>query len=302
MSARLVPANCAPRLATKLPASAVNTRRIGARRGNRARPGSDVDGGGCVHGGLRCAGSAHRAMPYFDCDGVARRRRGERQLRRHRLARALERVPVGDVGQGGDRHRLRPAPGRPAPRRPCPVADITISCGRFSHRHAGHVPEIGGGGARQHGLHAHALVGQFVLQRLREREHEGLAAAVHAVEQFRRDGDDRGDVDDRAVAARDERRRGRIGQSREDIDVERDHALHVADVGLQQRRGRTDAGVVDQQGDAGVAASARSRPWPDRPDRSGRRRSFRPSGPCASVRSSASARSLSARRATRIRS
>ena len=55
---------------------------------------------------------------------------------------------------------------------------------------------------QQDGLHPHAGGGQFVPQRLAERQHEGLAAAIDAVQQFRRDGHDGRDVDDRAPAAR----------------------------------------------------------------------------------------------------
>ena len=51
-------------------------------------------------------------------------------------------------------------------------ADMTICAGQLMDRQAGDVPELGRGRARQHGLNAHALVGELVLQRLRQRQHE----------------------------------------------------------------------------------------------------------------------------------
>ena len=122
------------------------------------------------------------------------------------------------------------------------------------HRSPADGPEIGGGGARQDGLHLHAGGGQFVPQRLAERQHEGLAAAIDAVQQFRRDGHDGRDVDDRAPAARHEGRRHGIGQPHRRGHVQIDHAGHLLHVALQQRRMRADAGVIHQQRDAGVFA------------------------------------------------
>ena len=50
-------------------------------------------------------------------------------------------------------------------------------------------PEVGAGGAGQHGLGPHALVRQFVVERGGEGLHEGLGAAIDAVKQFGRHGD-----------------------------------------------------------------------------------------------------------------
>ena len=83
--------------------------------------------------------------------------------------------------------------------------------------------------------------------------HEGLGAAVDAVEQeLRRQRDGRGDVDDRALAARDEAGHRGIGEPHQGGDVDVDHLLHQIDVGLPGRHGRADAGIVDEQRDAGV--------------------------------------------------
>jgi hypothetical protein len=76
-----------------------------------------------------------------------------------------------------------------------------------------------------------------------------LAAAVGAIEPFGSDRDDGGDVYDRACAAADKGRCSRVGDTRECKHVQRDHFLHLPDVGGQQRRGRADARVVDQHRD-----------------------------------------------------
>ena len=53
--------------------------------------------------------------------------------------------------------------------------------GEVAHRQTGHVPEFGGNGARQHGLHANVFIGQLVVQRLGKGQHIGLAAACGPV-------------------------------------------------------------------------------------------------------------------------
>ena len=78
---------------------------------------------------------------------------------------------------------------------------MTILRGKIFDATAGRVPEIGRGRTGQDGLDAHVLVGQLLVQRLAEGEHEGFRAAIDAVQHFRRDGDHRADVDDRAAAA-----------------------------------------------------------------------------------------------------
>src|SRR3546814_11793710 len=62
-----------------------------------------------------------------------------------------------------------------------------------------------------------------------EREDEGLAAAVHAIEDLGPDRDDRRDVDDSAGPARHEAGCRGVGQTRERGDIERDHLLHGVD-------------------------------------------------------------------------
>ncbi|KTT92300.1 hypothetical protein NS44R_14700, partial [Mammaliicoccus sciuri] len=126
--------------------------------------------------------------------------------------------------------------------------------GQMSGRRAGDVPELGGRGARQHRLDPDVLFLQLVLQRVRQRQHEGLAAAVDAVEQLRLHADHRGDVDDGAAAARDESRHRGIGQAHQRIDIERDHVAHLVDFGCEPRRGGADAGIVHQHADAGIVA------------------------------------------------
>jgi hypothetical protein len=59
------------------------------------------------------------------------------------------------------------------------------------------------GGSGQHCLHTDALVGEFVNERERQRQHEGFGAAIDAVQQLNRHRDGRRNVDDRPVAARD---------------------------------------------------------------------------------------------------
>ena len=90
-----------------------------------------------------------------------------------------------------------------------------------------------------------------------KRHHIRLARTVDAVEDFRRDGDDRGDVDDGAAAAGDQARRRRIGETGERPDIERDHVVHRIDIGVEQRRHGRNARIVDQHRDAGVGAQPR---------------------------------------------
>jgi hypothetical protein len=66
------------------------------------------------------------------------------------------------------------------------------------------------GGSGQHCPHTDALVGEFVNERERQRQHEDFGAAIDAVQQLNRDRDGRRNVDDRPVAARDKCRHRRI--------------------------------------------------------------------------------------------
>ena len=129
--------------------------------------------------------------------------------------------------------------------------------GCFLRRIAGNVPELGGGGGGQHGLDAHALLGQILLQRVAEAQDIGFRGAVDAIEVLDRDGHRRRDVDDGTLAAGHEGGGHCIGQAGQGSDVDVDHRLHRVDVGLQDRGDRADAGIVDQHGDAGIVAEHR---------------------------------------------
>jgi hypothetical protein len=87
------------------------------------------------------------------------------------------------------------------------------------------------------------------VQRQAERQHESLGAAVDAIEDFRRNADGGGHVDDRPATARDQTRHGGIGQARQRADVKRDHLVHLVDVGRQQRPCGSNTGVVNLQRD-----------------------------------------------------
>lgn len=190
------------------------------------------------------------------CRRVARRGRIGRQVRGHRAARGLVGVPFVTRMQRRDRHEF--AALEADQRRVDQV-------GRRHHdflrqmleRQAGRLPEIGGGRAGQHGLHLHALVGEFVVQRLAEREHERLRAAVHAVQRFRRDRDDRRNIDHRTAAAGDEAGHRRVGEARERRHVQVDHPGHRVDVAVEQRRVRADARIVHEQRDARILLQLR---------------------------------------------
>ncbi|MNF79694.1 hypothetical protein D3C84_619120 [compost metagenome] len=91
-----------------------------------------------------------------------------------------------------------------------------------------------------------------MVQRLAQAQHKCLGPAVHAVEDFRRNRDDRGDVDHGSGATGDEAWHNRVGQAHQRGDVEGDHVFHVIHRAAQQRHHGADPGVVDQQCNAGV--------------------------------------------------
>jgi hypothetical protein len=91
------------------------------------------------------------------------------------------------------------------------------------------------------------------MQRLAQRQHISLAAAVHAVQQFRLERDDRRDVDDGAIAARHQSRRGGAGQAGQRGDVHVDQRVQFFRRRIDQRFDGAEAGVIDQHGDAAVA-------------------------------------------------
>src|SRR6202042_3586483 len=108
-------------------------------------------------------------------------------------------------------------------------ADITISFGRFSTRHAVVGPAVGRDYTREHHLNAHALVCQLVLQRLAEGQHEGLGGAVDAVQHLGTDCHAGRHVNDRAGAAFHELRRRSVGETHQGVDVYSDDVTHGFD-------------------------------------------------------------------------
>ena len=94
------------------------------------------------------------------------------------------------------------------------------------------------------------------LHRLGEVEDEGFRAAIDAVEKFRGESQDRGDVDDGALFAGDEGAGSRGGQAGDGDDVEFDHGLDRRGVELRQRAGGGHAGIVQEQGDISVLFKA----------------------------------------------
>jgi len=79
-----------------------------------------------------------------------------------------------------------------------------------------------------------------------------LWTPVHTVERLYRDARGGADVDDRACATLDEGRGGSVGEARESADVESNHVFHLLDVGVEQRRDGSAAGIVDEHGDARI--------------------------------------------------
>jgi hypothetical protein len=98
------------------------------------------------------------------------------------------------------------------------------------------------------------------VKRLAQGEHEGFGSAIDAVQHFRRDGDHRGNVDDRPATTGDEGGSRGVGKSHQRRHVEIDHLFHGIHIGLQQRLQAADARVVNQQGDAGVRGDDRLDP------------------------------------------
>ncbi len=68
-------------------------------------------------------------------------------------------------------------------------------CGQVLPRQAGDFPNVGRGRGRQHPLDADAFIGELVLQRMAERNDEGLGRPVDAVERLGGDAHHRRDVD-----------------------------------------------------------------------------------------------------------
>jgi hypothetical protein len=91
-------------------------------------------------------------------------------------------------------------------------------------------------------LDPHAFLAELVPQRLAESQHEGLGAAVDAVERLRRDRYNRGDVDDRPAAPRHKSRRGSVGKPGQRGDIELDHRFHLVD-----RSNRRDSANHDRK-------------------------------------------------------
>ena len=119
-------------------------------------------------------------------------------------------------------------------------------------RETGDVPELGRRRARKDCLDTKALVGQLVLERVAQSEDVGFRRAVDAVQRLWRDTHDGGDIYECASPSCDEGGRRRVAQTRQGGDVQRDHGVHLVDVGLEERSDRPDTGVVDQHVDAGV--------------------------------------------------
>ena len=80
----------------------------------------------------------------------------------------------------------------------------------------------------------------------------GLAAAIHAIEQFWRQAHDGRDIDDGAVLASGKSWDGGVGKAGEGGHVEGDHFGHALDITFQQAGVGADACVVHEQADAGV--------------------------------------------------
>ena len=92
--------------------------------------------------------------------------------------------------QGGNCHQFSEV--QTSERRVDHLTDRHDSVGRkVADRHPRRVPECSRRRAGQHDLESHALIGEFVMQRLRESQHERLRPAIHAIQHFRSDRCDR---------------------------------------------------------------------------------------------------------------
>jgi predicted ATPase/DNA-binding winged helix-turn-helix (wHTH) protein len=119
-------------------------------------------------------------------------------------------------------------------------------------RHAGDAPEVGGRDAGKDHLDPYTLVGQLLVQRPAEGEHEGLRTCIHPVENLGVNGNKRGDIDDCSDTAGDESRNRGIGQPRNCAHVQRDHLAHLVNVGAEQWCGGSYPRVVHQNRDARI--------------------------------------------------
>ena len=220
-------------------------------------PATPIDGF-CDLGSVHCLTPMARSVPRYaaTASSVSRRHGTEGKVRHELLPRRFVGSPIRCVRKRGDGDEL--ALIEAGKRGVDQIVRLHDDLARqIVERAARHVPEVGRGRAGQDGLDAHVLVGQFLVKRLAQGEHEGFRRAIDAVQDFRRDGDHRADVDDRAAAAGDERRSRGIGEPRQRRDVEVDHLLHGVDVGLQKRLERADTRIVDQHRDAGIGGEDR---------------------------------------------
>src|SRR6478736_3272391 len=132
MSARLVPTNWPVRFDRNEPARAVST-----------AAGIPVREGAGMALVVLTAFMASDPKGSVLRDAVTQRGHGAREARAHRNARTFERMPPGEGGVDEVVHRHHHL-GR-----------------QHLQRRAGGFPQVRRGRARQHGLHAHALVGEF---------------------------------------------------------------------------------------------------------------------------------------------
>ncbi len=109
---------------------------------------------------------------------------------------------------------------------------------------------VGRGPAGQHRLDADAFGAKFVLEGKTEGKDVCFRRPIYAVERLYLDACGGADVDDRACATLDECRSGGVGEAREGDAVECNHLFHFLDVGIKQSRDGSEAGIVDEQGDA----------------------------------------------------
>src|ERR1700730_707073 len=177
--------------------------------------------------------------------------RGAGETGSQRLACGLKRIPVRDIRQrwNGGEFALIKTRERSIDHVLARHNDLFR---QILNRRSGNVPEFGCGGTRQYDLHAHALVGEFVPKRLTEGEHERFASAINAIQHFRRDGDDRRDIDDRSFAARNKIGSSRINKPCQHAHIERYHVVHLRDVRAKQRCCRSHARIIDQHRNTSV--------------------------------------------------
>src|SRR6266404_3354823 len=79
-----------------------------------------------------------------------------------------------------------------------------------------------------------------------------LWTPVHAIHRLYRDARGGADVDDRACATLDECRSGGVGEASEGDDVKSNHFFHPLDVGIKHRSDGSEAGIVNEHGDARI--------------------------------------------------